>query len=130
MHLLRGLRLPADGSQGAQMTWGLPGKYFQDTKDRSATGRITGCGHHGGPADWSSHEALTPIPLAPEASARRAFDVPIGVLMTASPVRTHRAALLARDLVTRYGDRVVLHGVDLVASPGSPLGLVGENGAG
>jgi ABC-type cobalamin/Fe3+-siderophores transport system ATPase subunit len=40
-----------------------------------------------------------------------------------SPLRVH-------DVVKRYGDHVVLDGVDLVAAPGLPLGLVGENGAG
>ncbi len=38
--------------------------------------------------------------------------------------------LVARDLAKAYGDRVVLDGVDLVANPGRPLGLVGENGVG
>jgi macrolide transport system ATP-binding/permease protein len=38
--------------------------------------------------------------------------------------------LVARDLSKSYGDRVVLDGVDLVASPGLPLGMVGENGVG
>jgi macrolide transport system ATP-binding/permease protein len=38
--------------------------------------------------------------------------------------------LVARDLVKAYGDHVVLDGVDVVASPGLPLGMVGENGAG
>ncbi len=40
------------------------------------------------------------------------------------------AALVARDLTKSYGDRVVLHGTDLVANPAEPLGLVGENGVG
>lgn len=40
------------------------------------------------------------------------------------------AALVARDLSKAYGDRMVLDGVDLVVSPGLPLGLVGENGVG
>jgi len=40
------------------------------------------------------------------------------------------SALVARDLVKAYGDRPVLDGVDLVATPGRPLGLVGENGVG
>jgi macrolide transport system ATP-binding/permease protein len=37
---------------------------------------------------------------------------------------------VARDIAKAYGDRVVLDGVDLVANPGQPLGLVGENGVG
>ena len=40
------------------------------------------------------------------------------------------SALIARDLTVTYGERVVLDGVDLVASPGQRIGLVGENGAG
>jgi macrolide transport system ATP-binding/permease protein len=40
------------------------------------------------------------------------------------------SALVARDIAKAYGDRVVLDGVDLVATPGQPLGLVGENGVG
>jgi macrolide transport system ATP-binding/permease protein len=38
--------------------------------------------------------------------------------------------LLARDLDKFYGDRRVLDGVSLTASPGQRLGLVGENGVG
>ena len=47
-------------------------------------------------------------------------------------IRTHSrlSALVARDLVRSYGDRTVLDGIDLVANPARPLGLVGENGAG
>jgi macrolide transport system ATP-binding/permease protein len=45
-------------------------------------------------------------------------------------VHSPQSALVARDVVRRYGDRPVLDGVDLVANPGHPLGLVGENGAG
>jgi macrolide transport system ATP-binding/permease protein len=40
------------------------------------------------------------------------------------------SALCARDITKSYGDRVVLNGVDLIASPGQRLGLVGENGVG
>ncbi|MGC4806149.1 ABC-F family ATP-binding cassette domain-containing protein [Micromonospora sp. DT233] len=40
------------------------------------------------------------------------------------------SVLQARDLVKVYGDRVVLDGVCLSASPGQRLGLVGENGIG
>ena len=40
------------------------------------------------------------------------------------------ASLVARCLVRRYGDRVVLDGIDLTASPGRVLALVGENGSG
>ncbi len=39
-------------------------------------------------------------------------------------------SLLAKDLVHAYGARVVLDGVDLTASAGQRLGLVGENGVG
>nr|MBA3233935.1 ABC-F family ATP-binding cassette domain-containing protein [Propionibacteriales bacterium] len=38
--------------------------------------------------------------------------------------------LVAHDLTKTYGDRVVLSGVDLVANPGQPLGVVGANGVG
>ena len=38
--------------------------------------------------------------------------------------------LVARDVAKAYGDRVVLDGVDLLAHPGRPVGLVGENGVG
>jgi macrolide transport system ATP-binding/permease protein len=38
--------------------------------------------------------------------------------------------LVARDISKAYGDRVVLDGVDLIANPGRPVGLVGENGVG
>jgi macrolide transport system ATP-binding/permease protein len=38
--------------------------------------------------------------------------------------------LVARDVAKSYGDTVVLDGVDLVATPGQPLGVVGENGVG
>jgi macrolide transport system ATP-binding/permease protein len=40
------------------------------------------------------------------------------------------SALRARDITKSYGDRVVLGGIDLIASPGQRLGLVGENGVG
>jgi macrolide transport system ATP-binding/permease protein len=40
------------------------------------------------------------------------------------------SALVGRDLTKSYGDRLVLDGVELVATPGRPLGLVGENGVG
>ncbi len=38
--------------------------------------------------------------------------------------------LVATNLIHSYGDRTVLSGVDLLASPGEPVGLVGENGVG
>ena len=43
---------------------------------------------------------------------------------------TGLSPLVARDVVKRYGDRLVLDGLDIVAAPGVPLGLVGENGSG
>ena len=39
-------------------------------------------------------------------------------------------SLQARGLVCRRGDRAVLDGIDLVASRGQRIGLIGENGAG
>ena len=46
-------------------------------------------------------------------------------------VSTHALApLVARGLVRRYTDRVVLDGIDLTASPGRVLAVVGENGSG
>ena len=36
----------------------------------------------------------------------------------------------AHALVRRYGDRPVLDGIDLVAAPGTRLGLIGDNGSG
>ncbi|QFU90665.1 ABC-F family ATP-binding cassette domain-containing protein [Amycolatopsis sp. YIM 10] len=39
-------------------------------------------------------------------------------------------SLQARDLTFSYGDRVVFDGLDLTASAGQRLGLVGENGVG
>src|SRR6188472_2275765 len=38
--------------------------------------------------------------------------------------------LVAHDISKSYGERVVLDGVDLIANPGEPTGLVGENGVG
>lgn len=39
-------------------------------------------------------------------------------------------ALLVRDLVVGYGDRTVLHGIDLTVPAGGCVGLVGESGSG
>ena len=50
--------------------------------------------------------------------------------MSSSSLSTRALPLVARDLAKSYGDRVVLDGVDLVATPGLPLGVVGENGVG
>lgn len=38
--------------------------------------------------------------------------------------------LRADDVARRFGDRVVLDGIDLVAVPGRRIGLIGENGSG
>jgi macrolide transport system ATP-binding/permease protein len=51
--------------------------------------------------------------------------LPMPAYMHSSP-----SALVARDVCKSYGDRVVLDGVNLIANPGQPLGLVGENGVG
>ena len=39
-------------------------------------------------------------------------------------------AIEARGLVMRYGDREVLHGIDLVVPHGMVVGFLGPNGAG
>ncbi len=54
------------------------------------------------------------------------LEVPLMSVTLSSPL----ASLVARDVSKSYGDRVVLDGVDLVANPGQPLGMVGENGVG
>jgi len=41
-----------------------------------------------------------------------------------------QTAIEARGLVMRYGDREVLHGIDLVVQQGMVLGFLGPNGAG
>ena len=41
--------------------------------------------------------------------------------MTAPSLSSRALPLVARDLAKKYGDRVVLDGVDLVATPGLPL---------
>ena len=46
------------------------------------------------------------------------------------PVPDPATSLVARDVTRHFGDHTVLDGVDLVANPGEPVGLVGENGAG
>jgi macrolide transport system ATP-binding/permease protein len=38
--------------------------------------------------------------------------------------------LRVRDVSRRFGDRVVLDGIDLLAAPGRRIGLIGENGSG
>jgi ABC-2 type transport system ATP-binding protein len=43
---------------------------------------------------------------------------------------TGEAALEARGLVKRYGDRAALRGVDFAAKPGELLAVIGPNGAG
>jgi macrolide transport system ATP-binding/permease protein len=40
------------------------------------------------------------------------------------------SSLVAVDVLVAYGDRTVLSGVDLRASPGQRVGLIGENGSG
>jgi macrolide transport system ATP-binding/permease protein len=41
-----------------------------------------------------------------------------------------RQSLVAVDILVQYGARTVLRGVDLRASPGQRVGLIGENGSG
>jgi ABC-2 type transport system ATP-binding protein len=43
---------------------------------------------------------------------------------------SREAALEARGLVKRYGERAALRGVDFVAHPGELVGVIGPNGAG
>jgi macrolide transport system ATP-binding/permease protein len=52
------------------------------------------------------------------------------VTVPASPSPARPSPLVARGLVKSYGPRTVLDGVDLTASPGQVVALVGENGAG
>ncbi len=40
------------------------------------------------------------------------------------------ATLVAKDLTTGHGDRVLFSDLDLVVAPGDVVGLVGVNGAG
>ena len=40
------------------------------------------------------------------------------------------ATLIARDLATGYGERMLFAGLDLIVAPGDVVGLVGANGAG
>jgi ABC-2 type transport system ATP-binding protein len=47
-----------------------------------------------------------------------------------SPAGRDGPAIEARGLVMRYGDREVLHGIDLVVPQGMVLGFLGPNGAG
>jgi len=47
-----------------------------------------------------------------------------------APALCPASPLVARDLAKAYGDRVVLDGIDVVATPAQPLGVVGENGVG
>jgi macrolide transport system ATP-binding/permease protein len=54
------------------------------------------------------------------------FEVPL----MSTTLNFSLAPLVARDVAKAYGDRVVLDGVELVATPGQPLGMVGENGVG
>jgi ABC-type multidrug transport system fused ATPase/permease subunit len=51
---------------------------------------------------------------------------------TPSSLQTGRdgPAIEARGLVMRYGDREVLHGIDLVVPHGMVVGFLGPNGAG
>ncbi|HEX8199779.1 MAG TPA: ABC transporter ATP-binding protein [Isosphaeraceae bacterium] len=69
------------------------------------------------------------------ASAGRLFEildrVP-SVAEPAEPVRLDhvRGAIELRGIAFRYGNRPILHGVDLAIRPGEMIGLVGSSGAG
>jgi macrolide transport system ATP-binding/permease protein len=52
------------------------------------------------------------------------------VVLMSSSFASSLLPLTAHDVSKAYGDRVVLDGIDLLASPGEPVGLIGENGAG
>jgi len=49
---------------------------------------------------------------------------------SAPPAGRDGPVIEARGLVMRYGDREVLHGIDLTVQRGMVLGLLGPNGAG
>jgi len=55
-------------------------------------------------------------------------SMPSALLSSTAP--TGRVALTAVDLSKSYGDRIVLDGVDLHATVGHRVGVIGENGAG
>jgi ABC-2 type transport system ATP-binding protein len=46
------------------------------------------------------------------------------------PTSSDHAVIRIRDLTMRYGEKPVLHGIDLDVTPGQVLGYIGPNGAG
>jgi macrolide transport system ATP-binding/permease protein len=67
---------------------------------------------------------LTSASLAPAAEPGEPTSRRRGYLMSSL------LPLVARDVSMSYGDKTVLDGVDLTATPGRPVGIVGENGVG
>jgi ABC-2 type transport system ATP-binding protein len=61
---------------------------------------------------------------------RRTLELRTRELRPSPPAGRDGPAIEARGLVMRYGDREVLHGIDLVVQQGMVLGFLGPNGAG
>ena len=83
--------------------------------------------------DSPHHGDLTPVrTLRPRHPPGRGSLLEIGAALSSPStyLLSSVSPLVARDVAKAYGDRVVLDGVDVVANPGQPLGLVGENGVG
>jgi ABC-2 type transport system ATP-binding protein len=61
---------------------------------------------------------------------RRTLELRTRKLRRSPPAGRDGPAIEVRGLVMRYGDREVLHGIDLVVPHGMVLGFLGPNGAG
>ncbi|MET0865524.1 MAG: ABC-F family ATP-binding cassette domain-containing protein [Nakamurella sp.] len=74
--------------------------------------------------------SILPIPAAETAPAHPARTTGRATESFAARVHLPAGQLIATDVTKSYAGRVVLDGIDLRATPGHRIGLVGENGAG